>query len=271
MDNQFFKKLVDFYSISSLGLYVDEKKDFDNYSILYSKSVDDYYYNFALKIDANTEEEFKSIFGEIKKEMIKLGRKPTFSITPLQKYLYNNKERILDNRFKNISKEIWQIFDDFKNIDNIKINCDFKVEIVETSDYKKFGVELFESYKGDENDPYDNLGEGYMLAFKNFNSVSSSLNNIKNTFYFIKINNEIIGTVYTIFNDMFCDIRGLAIKYNYRKKGIGKNVIKQLLNICKEKNKIAFIQTEEGYYPAKLYRDIGFKDVFIEYYYQEKS
>lgn len=40
--------------------------------------------------------------------------------------------------------------------------------------------------------------------------------------------------------------------------------------MCKDKNLIAFIQTEDGFYPAKLYRKMGFRDVAIEYYYQEK-
>ena len=39
----------------------------------------------------------------------------------------------------------------------------------------------------------------------------------------------------------------------------------------RDKNlKMAFLQTEYGYYPADLYRKIGFRDVAIEYYYQEK-
>ena len=67
------------------------------------------------------------------------------------------------------------------------------------------------------------------------------------------------------------NIHGLAIKKQYRKKGVGKEVLKELLKICQNKNKIAFIQTEEGYYPADMYRSIGFKDICIEYYFQEKS
>lgn len=34
--------------------------------------------------------------------------------------------------------------------------------------------------------------------------------------------------------------------------------------------KLAFLQTEEGYYLADTYRKLGFKDVCTEYYYIKK-
>ena len=55
-------------------------------------------------------------------------------------------------------------------------------------------------------------------------------------------------------------------------KGIGTEAIKQQLNICKQKDKkIAFLQTEDGFYPAELYRKIGFKDICNVYYYVKKN
>ena len=57
----------------------------------------------------------------------------------------------------------------------------------------------------------------------------------------------------------------------FRGKGIGTECLKQQLMICKKKDrKIAFLQTEEGYYPAELYRKIGFKDICTAYYYVKK-
>ena len=50
MDNDFLKRLTEFYSICTLGLYVNKKIDFKNYSILYSQNVKDFFYNFAFNI-----------------------------------------------------------------------------------------------------------------------------------------------------------------------------------------------------------------------------
>lgn len=75
----------------------------------------------------------------------------------------------------------------------------------------------------------------------------------------------------SVFDNEIFGIYGIAIMKEYRGKGIGTESIKQQLNICKQKNiKIAFLQTEEGFYPADLYRKIGFKDVCNVYYYVKK-
>ena len=51
-----------------------------------------------------------------------------------------------------------------------------------------------------------------------------------------------------------------------------KEIIKQQLQICKNKKlKLAFLQTEEGYYPADTYRKLGFKDVCLKYYYIKRK
>lgn len=265
MEKDFIKILSDFYYISTLGLYSDKKIDFENYSLLYSNKVKDIDCNYAFNLIANTKNDFYDLFRSIKSNMESLNRTPTFAIIPIQEYLYSNKEEVLFNDFKIVSKEVWQIFDDFQNINTIKTNCNLQIELEDTTDFEKFGRELFESFKGDEKDPYNGLELGYIDAYKKCNS------KLENHFYFIKYNKETVGTVATVNNDTFFDIHGLAIKKKYRKKGIGKEVIKQLLNVCMNKNKIAFIQTEEGYYPANVYRNIGFKDICIQYYFQEKN
>ena len=80
---------------------------------------------------------------------------------------------------------------------------------------------------------------------------------------------EVKSSVYD--NEVY-GIYGLAVKKDFRCKGIGKEIIKQQLQMCKDKKlKLVFLQTEEGYYPADTYRKLGFKDVCIEYYYIKKD
>ena len=66
-------------------------------------------------------------------------------------------------------------------------------------------------------------------------------------------------------------IYSLAIKKEYRSKGIGKEVLKQQLQMCKSKNiDIAYLQTELGFYPNKMYKKFGFEDLCVVYYYLRK-
>ena len=269
MDNDFLKKISEFYYATTLGIYIDEKIDYDNFSIAYSNNIKDLYCNFAFNLNIQNEQDFNEAFNDIKNEMKKVGRKPTFSITPLQTYLYTNKDTVLNKRFKIVSKEVWKIFDDFDSLENIKNNFNYKIKIEKTEDFEKFGQELYESFKGDDSDPYNGLDIEYINTLIRFNE-KKSLVSFKNEFYFIKHNNEIIGTIASAYDNIFFDIHGFAIKKDYRKKGIGKTVLKEILKICKEKNKIAFIQTEKGYYPEKFYSNFGFKDICIDYYYQEQ-
>lgn len=79
-----------------------------------------------------------------------------------------------------------------------------------------------------------------------------------------------MGVTSSICDNEIYGIYGLAVKKDFRCKGIGKEIIKQQLKMCRDKKlKLAFLQTEEGYYPADIYRKLGFKDVCIEYYYKK--
>ena len=39
MDNDFLKNLSEFYYAATLGIYIDEKIDYDNFSIAYSNNI----------------------------------------------------------------------------------------------------------------------------------------------------------------------------------------------------------------------------------------
>ena len=122
---------------------------------------------------------------------------------------------------------------------------------------------------GDQSDPYGDFDSGYLELYKNYNNKTEST--YTKEFYFIKVNEKIVGSTVSVFDDEIFGIYGIAIMKEYRGKGIGTETIKQQLNICKHKDKkIAFLQTEDGFYPANLYRKIGFKDICNVYYYVKK-
>lgn len=267
MDIELIKKLNKFYLDFAVGVYIDERLKRANYSILTSKILEHFDCNFALDLKVNSDEEFELVWNNIKKDMKMLGREPTFTVLPIQEYLYSNLEN-LNKRFNLVSKEVWQIYDNFENIENIKTNCNLKIHLEKVTDYNKFAIELVNAFKGDENDPYGELELGYIEVLKNYKNIENSF---KKEFYFVKNNEEIVGTTASVSYDNFYGIHSLAIKKQFRAKGIGKEVLKSQLQICKKENKIAFLQTEQGFYPAELYRKIGFRDICVMNYYQEKK
>lgn len=264
MNKELIKKLNKFYLDFSVGVYIDERIIKNKYSILTSKILKDCDCNFALDLQVNSNEEFEEVWQNIKQDMQSLNRKPTFTILPIQEYLYKNLEN-LKKEFSLVSKEMWLIYDDFKELEKIKNNNNIYLEKVE--DYNKFAIELVESFKGDENDPYGKLDSGYIQVLKNYKNKDTGF---EKEFYFVKVGEKIIGVTADVYDDNFYGIHGLAIKKEYRANGIGKEVLKKQLEFCKNNNKIAFLQTEAEFYPEKLYKKIGFKEACTEYYFQEK-
>lgn len=264
MNIELIKKLNKFYLDFSVGVYIDERIIKNKYSILTSKILKDYDCNFALDLQVNSNKEFEEVWKNIKKDMLALNRKPTFTVLPIQEYLYKNLEN-LKSEFELVSKEVWLIYDNFNKLENIKTNCNIYLEKVK--DFNKFAIELIESFSGDENDPYGELDTGYIEVLKNY---EDKKNGFEKEFYFVKEGENIVGVTADVYDETFYGIHGLAIKKEFRAKGIGKEVLKQQLEFCKKNNKIAFLQTEAGFYPEKLYKKIGFKEICTEYYFQEK-
>ena len=175
-----------------------------------------------------------------------------------------------DDSYELVSNEVWQIFNNFKELDNIKTKCSLNVKLEKTTNMKLYSEEMVKAYQtGDKNDPYGDLDSVYKEVYKNYKKKE---NEYTYEFYFAKVNDEIIGITSGVYDNNIYGIYGLAVKKDYRCKGIGKEIIKQQLQICKNKKlKLAFLQTEEGYYPADTYRKLGFKDVCLKYYYIKKK
>lgn len=268
LENYWLEKLNEFYIYANKGFYIDEIIEKPSYKIAHSYFVKDYDCNYA--IDINDRENFSEIEKDVESEMKKINAEPCYIITPISNIYSKRNEIFKSNKYNEVSKEVWQIFENFNEIDNIESKCDLNVKLEKTTDMELLAKINEMAFKtGDPLDPYGDIDSGYIKMFENYKGTAGSKYN--RDFYFIKVDEKIVGTTTAVYDDRIYGIYGLAIIKEYRGKGIGTECLKQQLKICNKKNrKMVFLQTEEGYYPAKLYRKIGFRDVCTVYYYVKK-
>ena len=242
----------------------------DNYEITYNQNIKDCYSNFISNFDVKDKQEFESIINEADKAFRKINRTTTVYLIPFMKELYNNRDKYFEtDKYRLISTEVWQIYNDFSKLDSINTNCNLDIKLELATDMKEYANCVMSCYQtDDEDDPYGDLDEGYRQGYMNYKRIYSD---IESEFYYIKVADKIVGTTQSVYNNKIYGIYSLAIKKEYRNKGIGKEVLKQQLQMCKSKNiNTAYLQTEQGFYPNKIYKKFGFEDLCVVYYYLKK-
>lgn len=106
----------------------------------------------------------------------------------------------------------WQIYNDFSKLNDINTNCKFNVKLEVVKDMNEFADYVISCYKTDEeDDPYGELDEGYSLCYKNYKQV---YDDIESEFYYIKVDDKIVGTTQSVYNNKICGIYSLALKKN---------------------------------------------------------
>lgn len=137
-------------------------------------------------------------------------------------------------------KDIYNLH--IKGFEGLDFNVISKDNYELTTDMEKYANIVMQSYQsGDEDDPYGDLDDGYRQGYMNYKEIH---NDIKTEFYFVKVNDEIIGTTQSVYNSELYGIYSLALKKDYRGKGLGKEVLKKQLEMCRNKNiKVAYLQT----------------------------
>lgn len=264
------KKLYNFHINANMGLAFDGIDNYKNYSIAYHNKIKDCWYNFITNIKANSKEEFDKNMIEAIPKMKAKNRNITINVLPFMGIMYDNREAFFDSDYELVSNQVWQIYDSFRELEKMETNCSFNVKLEQTMDMKLYSEEMTKAYQTeDKDDPYGDLDSIYKEVYANYKKVE---NEYINEFYFVKVNNEIVGITQAVYDNEIYGIYSLAVKKEFRRKGIGKEIIKQQLQMCKDKDlKVAFLQTEEGYYPANIYRKLGFKDVCTEYFYIKRD
>ena len=129
MNLELIKKLNHFNIYANLGFQFDGIDKFEKYSIAYHNRIKDYWYNFVTDIKTDNKEEFDKIIEEAGRKMKARNRDIAIAVLPYIKEIYNHREMFFDNNYELVSNEVWQIFDNFEELDNIKSNCDLKVKL----------------------------------------------------------------------------------------------------------------------------------------------
>ena len=127
MDLELIKKLNHFNIYANLGFQFDGIDKFEKYSIAYHNKIKDYWCNFITDIKAESKEEFDKIVLDACNKIKARNREVAIAILPYMEEIYDNREIFFDNSYELVSKEVWQIFDNFEEIDNIKTNCSLNV------------------------------------------------------------------------------------------------------------------------------------------------
>ncbi len=109
--------------------------------------------------------------------------------------------------------------------------------------------------------------------FWNINTLEQELNN-ENSYYLVaKIENEIVGFagMKSVLDE--ADIMNIVTKKDKRNSGIGSALLEKLLNIAKEKEikKITLEVNESNFSAIHLYKNFGFKEIYIREKYYNKT
>lgn len=270
MNIELIQKLYTFHLHANLGFAFDGIENYEKYTIVYHNKIKDIYYNFITDIKTNTKEDFDKIMLEASSKMNAKNRATVLDILPFMKNIYQKRDLFLDDSYELVSNEVWQIYDDFDTLENLKTNCPFDVKLESTTNMKLYSEEMIKAYQtGNAEDPYGDLDSAYKDVYANCQKTD---NQYTSEFFFAKINDKIVGITQGVYDNEIYGIYGLAVKNDFRCQGIGKEIVKQQLQMCQNKNlKLAFLQTENGFYPADMYRKLGFKDVCIHDYYAKRK
>lgn len=256
------EKIQDFnYEGQRLLFEKSKRLEYERFTIMFIEEFEDDYLNLAINIKSKNAKEFEEDFIKIKEIMNKNKRKASVFI--------NNKDLLNTIDFKAKGLEIsdnviWLIKEDVKEF--IKIKTDFPIDIVKIENKQEKQIYPYYVEKGftkrDEKDPYDGLSKSVLEAIK-----KSCYNLTNNRFitehYIAKYREEVVGTITIMYEKEIAYIYNVTTNINYRRRGICNRLMATVLERLASLNvKQAVLQTEKGFYPEKIYKNMGFKELF---------
>lgn len=136
----------------------------------------------------------------------------------------------------------------------------------EEKDYSKIVERGF--FRNSKEDPYDGLSESVIEAINR----SCYMNNKFTTEHYVaKYQKKIVGTITIMYEKEIAYIYNVTTDINYRKMGICKKLMFHIFKRLTEVGiDVVVLQTEEGFYPEKIYKSMGFKELFKGVKFTEK-
>lgn len=238
-------------------LYALNKKIKNNYDIIYSEIIDDEYWNFAYikNNEINIRDEIKNIINDMKE----LKRIPLIYIT--SNILNQNIENQIEEcNLKNLYTDVWMTIENIEEFATYKSNIDFTVNEVNKKLQERFIQSVMEGFSGDNpEDPYGELSDGYRVALRRTFEYDSDYKII----HYLGIHeDEAISTATAVCKEDKAIIYNVTTKKKYQKQGVCKQTMSEIISDLKNIGiKTVCVQTEEGFYTEKAYKNMGFKEI----------
>lgn len=255
-----FEKIQDYNYEGQRLLFENSKRlDYDRFTIILLEEFEDDYLNLAINIKAKNAKEFEEDYIKIKQIMNQYHRKVSVFIsnpTLINTVDFKSKGlKISDNA-------VWLMIENLKEFGRYKSNipiCISKISKKEGKDYPYIVAKGFT--KNSEQDPYDGLSESVIEEIKR--SCFMQKGEFTTEHYIAKYEQEVVGTITIMYQEKIAYIYNVTTNLNDRKRGICKElmsyVIERLAKINIEK---VVLQTELGFYPEKIYKNMGFQEIF---------
>jgi len=260
------EKIVDYNFEGQRLLFENSKRyDYDRFTIFYLNDFDDDYLNLAINLKAESIDDFESDFYKIKQFMNNQNRNASV--------LIYDKNLIKKINYKKMGLEIsddsvWLMIDNLNEFPIYKSEINIHIKKINKDEEKEYPYLVGEGFKKHSKlDPYDGLSESVITAIKR----SCFINNQFITEHYVAENNEKkIGTATIMYNKEIAFIYNITTNLNYRKNGVCKELMSYVINRINELNiDMAVLQTEKGFYPEQIYKNMGFKEIFRAVKYTE--
>ena len=262
------EKIQDFNYEGQRLLFKNSKRlDYDRFTILLLEEFDDDYLNLAINLKAKNAKEFDEDFAKIKQIMNQNKRKVSVWI--------HNSQLLQTVNFKEKGLEIsdnsvWLMKENLKDFEKFKSEIPIHISKVNKEEEKDYPYIVNQGFaKNNEQDPYDGLSESVMEAIKRSFFVDSKFTT---EHYIAKYHEQIVGTMTIMYEKEIAYIYNVTTNTEYRKKGICKQLMshigKRLIQLGIDK---VVLQTEAGFYPEKIYKNMGFKEILRGIQYTEKK
>ena len=237
------------------GMFIDNKKDTDNYVLCTSEVMDDYFWNIAYlkkQIDQQTlvtlENEFKSI-----------NRLPSIYIGQKDACYNENKKFLLSNGYKINNTHIYMSLEKRANID---ISANIKI-VENEKEYNDFMKVLSSAY----NDVVENADENvYANAVTQcyYNAVKNTMCS-KEHMHIIVYDNDIPISVATLnYVNGIGGVNNVGTAQGYWNKGYGKQLITYLIQTFQNLGGgILTLSTEYQSKNQQFYEKLGFKENYV--------